>query len=125
MPKLTNITDEFTEPTGMFDEYTPVTASQEAQLRKQKHVNIRSFVPDQPSSAVRMLQMDHLNMFYLNGKHLSTFSGARIVVINNEGWTYGEVGPQADRNNWNGIVVECDPAISSETTTQSVITQNG
>ena len=123
MSELTNISDEFTEPTGMFTEYAPVASSQEEQLRKQKHVNIRSFVPDTPSGTVRMLQMDRLNMFYLDGKQISTFSGAKIVVINNEGWTLGSVTQQTDRNMWTGIKLNVPKEVVVATI--SVISQNG
>lgn len=170
---IVEITDEFVEPTGEWKGYTAIPIAQETALREQKHVNIRSFVPDLAAAQVTMLLMDRLTMFYLDGepaqswsaakeynpdevveilgiKYLSlkkgtnkeppnaeywkvTSSGgelgryshdsipsAKVVVVNNESWTFGTVGPQSDRNNWNGIKVEC--AANQTTTTQSVIT---
>lgn len=170
------ITDEFTEPYGEFNGYSAILKEQNEALRGQKHVDIRSFVPDTPSSQVTMLLMDRLTMFYLDGepaeqwsstvkyhpgdvieigsiKYLSikesegvkppnaeywqatgqtggeigrytsdTTPPAHVVVIDNEHWSFGTVGPQADRNNWNGISVPV-PA-NTEVATQSVITFN-
>lgn len=48
---------------------------------------------------------------------------AHVVVVNNEAWTFGTVGPQSDRNNWNGISMTCKANV--ETITQSVMTQSG
>lgn len=123
MPDLTPITDEFTEAYGEFNEYAAISSAQQEQLNKQKHVDIRSFVPDQPSSVVKMLFMDRLNMFYLDGKSIGTFSEAKIVVVNNEGWTSGAVTQQTDRNMWTGITVAVPK--ETEVSTQSVIGQNG
>lgn len=130
MPKPIDITDEFLDPAGEWTNYDAIPFNQEEALREQKHVDIRSFVPDLPSARVTMLLTDRLTMFDLDGKEIATLSSgtfppARVIVVNNEEWTFGTVGPQTDRNNWNGISVECDPAISSITTTQSVIRQNG
>lgn len=123
------ITDEFLDPLGEWDGYSSITTQNEA-LREQKHVDIRSFVPDQPAAQVTMYFLDRLTMSALDKSEIGTLSSdaspsAKVTVVNNEGWTFGTVGPQSDRNNWNGIKVECDPAISVITTTQSVITQNG
>jgi len=122
MPSV-ELTDEFTEPYGEFIKYSSINVSQQQALGEQKHVDIRSFVPDQPSAVVKMLFMDRLNMFYLDGKSLSTFSEAKIVVVNNEGWTSGTVTQQTDRNMWTGIKVSVPK--ETEVSTQSVIKQNG
>lgn len=170
------ITDEFTEPYGEFASYSALTKAQNEALRGQKHVDIRSFVPDRPSSQVTMLLMDRLTMFYLDGepaeqwasgktyhpgevvekgsaKYLSIKEGvgkeppnaeywkatgetggeigrytkdtsppAHVVVVDNEHWTFGAVGPQSDRNNWNGISINCLAGV--EVASQSIITFN-
>lgn len=118
------ISDEFTEPTGEWTNYAAINTEQNEALRKQKHVDIRSFENKKLSTPTTMLLMDRLVMAEMDGAEIGSFELA-LPVVNNEGWSYGEVGPQSDRNNWNGIKVVCDPAISAETTTQSVITQNG
>lgn len=173
------LTDEFTEPTGQWENYAAINPEQNEALREQKHVDIRSFVPDKPAAQVNMLLMDRLSMYTLDGfagtpwnstveyqigavveyeigeeKHtyraiavstnkvptnatywtqiespgakLARISDdatppARVIVKNNEGWSYGEVGPQSDRNNWNGITVVCKA--NQTTATQSVITE--
>lgn len=119
------ITDEFTDPFGRWLNYNVIPLVQEEQLKVQEHVDIRSFVPEKPSAQVTMFLMDRLTMFSLDGGELGLYShdttpSAKVIVINNEGWTFGSVGPQTDRNNWNGIKVEC--AANQTTTTQSVIT---
>lgn len=127
-PINVEITDEFQHPTGEWTNYTGIVAIQNVALRQQKHANIRSFVPDKPAALITMLLLTRLTMYDLDQRELGTISsdvGARSVVVNNEGWTFGTVGPQADRSNWNGISVECDPAKSALTVTQSVIVQNG
>lgn len=47
---------------------------------------------------------------------------ARVVVIDNEHWTFGSFGPQSDRNNWNGIQITCSANVV--TPSQSIITFN-
>lgn len=130
MNKPVEITDEFTEIDGEWSGYDVIPINQNEAFRKQKHVDIRSFVSEQLGTQVIMLYMDRLSISFLDGKEIGDFSSdaspaARILVVNNEGWTFGTVAPQTDRNNWNGISVVCDPEISGVTTTQSVITQNG
>lgn len=125
------ITDDFDQPRGEWSNYTTWSLEHNIALLKMAHVDIRSFVPDQPSAYVNMLFMDRLTMFALDGdgtNELSLYTHdttppAHVIVINNEGWSYGEVGPQSDRNNWNGIKFTC-PA-GQVTTSQSVITANG
>lgn len=125
MPNLIEITDEFLEPNGEWKRgYDAIATVQEEALRKQKHVDIRSFVPDLPAAAITMYIMDRFSMFSLDGNELGAYSHdatppAKIVIKDNEGWTFGAVGPQKDRNNWNGITIECKA--NQTTTTQSVI----
>lgn len=172
------LTDEFTEPTGEWENYSAINREQNGALREQKHVDIRSFVPDKPAAQVNMLLMDRLTMYSLDGfagplwnstveyligdvveyetggnkktyraiaastnkvptetsywteiespgAKLARISSnatppARVIVKNNEGWTYGEVGPQSDRNMWNGLKMTCKA--NQTTTSQSVIT---
>jgi hypothetical protein len=171
------ITDEFVEPYGEFKNgYAAINKAQQEALREQKHVDIRSFVPDKPSAQVNMLFMDRLTMYYLDGEPATAWNSAieyhpgevvekssvkyvsikvgtnheppnaeywskagepagelsrytkdtsppaHVVVINNEGWTFGAVGPQSDRNNWNGISIVC--AANVVTPSQSIITFN-
>lgn len=124
MSSIVEITDEFTEPLGQWLNYDAISLNQEEQLRDQKHVDIRSFVPDLTSAQVTMFMMDRLTMFSLDEGELGMYShdalpSARIIVLSNEGWTFGSVEPQADRNNWNGISFKCEA--NQTTTTQSVI----
>lgn len=118
------ITDEFIDPLGRWVNYDSIPSVQEEQLKVQEHVDIRSFVPDKPAAEVTMFMMDRLTMFSLDKSELGLYShdsipSAKVVVIDNEGWTFGSVGPQSDRNNWNGISFEC--IANQTTTTQSVI----
>lgn len=176
------ITDEFADNLGEWFGYASIDQTQQTALREQKHVDIRSFVPDQPAAAFNMLFMDRLSMYNLDGfigkpwnatityqigdvveyetggvkkvyraietstnkvpnsnpsfwteipspgAKLSRISSnaspaARVIVQGNEQWTFGEVGPQSDRNNWNGIKVTCKA--NQTTTTLSVIAENG
>lgn len=72
------ITDEFTEPYGEFKNgYAAIAKEQNEALRGQKHVDIRSFVPDKPSAQVNMLFMDRLTMFYLDGEPALAWSSAK------------------------------------------------
>lgn len=124
------ITDEFTEANGEWSGYSAINQTQNQGLREQKHVNLRSFQPYKLSAQIKMLLLDQFTMFALDNTELATYSStesvkAKIAIVNNENWTYGTVAPQSDRNNWYGIKVECDPEVSSVTTTQSVITQSG
>jgi hypothetical protein len=119
------ITDEFLESYGGWENYDALPGGANEALRNQEHVDIRSFVPDKPATQVTMLLMDRLAMGNLDNTELGVYTSnatppATVIVVNNEGWTYGDVGPQADRNNWNGITVNC--AAEAITTTQSVIT---
>lgn len=120
------ITDEFYETDGQWFQYDAVPTSQRGALRTQKHTNIRSFVNDSRAAEVIMLYMDRLTMHDLDGKALSDFTvdaatPASVIVLANEQWSNGTVGPQSDRNNWNGISVTCDTSKSNLTITQSVI----
>lgn len=126
MTEPIELTDEFTNPVGEWTDYNVIPLTQEEGLRKQHHVDIRSFVPDQPATKVRMFDMDRFSISVMDNKQLALFSSnelppAHIIVVNNEGWTYGKVGPQEDRNNWNGISFECNAEVT--TATQSIITQ--
>lgn len=118
------LTDEFTNILGEWINYSSISLAQEEQLRLQKHIDIRSFVPDKYAAQVTMFMMDRLTMFSMDNSELGLYSRdsvspAKIIVKDNEGWTFGSVGPQSDRNNWNGIEVEC--LANQITTTQSVI----
>lgn len=124
------ITDEFNNELGEWNNYDVIPIAQEEGLKTQKHVDIRSFVSELPASLIEMLFLDRLSMYELDNLTLEDISSdgspsARLIVENDESWSAGEVGPQSDRNNWNGIKIECDPEVSEVTTTQSVITQNG
>lgn len=125
MSNFAEITDEFAEPNGEWTDYQSIVPEQNEAIRTQKHVDIRSFVPDKPAIQVSMFVMDGKTMLDLDGGEISLFThdsipSATIFIANNEGWTYGTVGPQSDRHNWNGIKAKC-PA-GQVTTTQSVIT---
>lgn len=122
------ITDEFVSPFGEWKNYDAVPLAQRQPLKKQRHTDIRSFVFAEPASEVIMLLMDQLSMFDLTGQHIGNYSSdadAIIIVQENEGWTFGTVDRQSDRNNWKGISIECDTTKSNLTTTQSVIKTNG
>lgn len=133
MKSSIELTDEFNQPTGEWIGYSSIDREQNEALRNQKHVDIRSFVPDLPAARVNMLFMDRFAMYTLDGEggkgtELAQYSSdstppAHMVVVNNESWTFGEVGPQEDRNNWDGITVTCKAG--QVTTTQSIITFNG
>lgn len=121
------ITDEFSRKDGRWFQYGAVPLDQRDQFYRQKHVNIRSFVSDELAAPVTMLFMDLLTMEDLDDKAISTFTSdtspkAKLVVQENENWTFGATERQADRKNWFGITVECDTSISNLTTTQSVMT---
>lgn len=124
------ITDEFKQGTGEWLNYVAAPIAQRKALPNQKHVNIRSFNNEKRSIDVNMYIMDGFVMHELNGNQLGVYSSdqvppARILIENGESWTFGDVERQADRNNWNGITVECDTSTSNLTTTESVITVNG
>lgn len=123
--KSIDLTDEFTEPTGEWSGYSAITKGETQGLREQKHVDIRSFNPDKPGGQVNMIFLDRLTMTTLDASEMGNLSSsvtARVIVTNNEEWSFGEVGVQSDRNNWNGIKVECKA--NQTTTTQSVIKQH-
>lgn len=118
MTKPIDITDEFQEPNGEWENYTSIVPIQNEALRKQKHVDLRSFVPDKAAAKLSMFFLDSFSMGRLDEGEIELYEST-IVTGNVEHWSHGTVAAQSDRNNWNGIKLTC--AANTTTTTESVV----
>lgn len=112
--------EEFTDPLGRWGNYDTEDLDQRDQLVKQEHVDLRSFVNDVVTHPASMLDLDQILLTTLDGDTMGDLEGF-IVTRSGEGWTAGTLGPQSDRNNWDGISLECTTVGLGITTTASVM----
>lgn len=100
------IRDEFDDDQGRLYNYDCYDEAQRKQLAKQKHVDIRSFVQTDTFVPSNLGRLDQLSMGVLDTMTMSSV-GSPVLYQKGEAWTVGTVTPQADRNSWNGISMNC------------------
>lgn len=108
MSNVVPISDEFDERAGRWFNYNARSTPSLYGLLGQKHVDIRSFVQTAQLTERRMLDLDQVAISTLNTFRMKDLSGS-YAYHNGESWTSGVVGKQADRRNWNGMVLNCPP----------------
>lgn len=106
------ISEEFDNPQGAFTNYDAYDVSQRAALAKQRHVDIRSFVQtDLLSEPLTMSDLGVITMTGLDGYTMTGLETGAAPYYSGEHWaiTAGTgtlvVGPQSDRNHWNGLAL--------------------
>lgn len=110
--------------TGDYAEWDGVvlfSLSQQIQLQKQKHVDIRVFNNSDFYTQIVMLYLNTTQMQFLNSQQMSNLNG-NIVIRYGEQWSgpgTQVVGKQADRNNWYGLTLPC--TANATTTTTSIL----
>lgn len=127
IPTKIPIRGEFDDLEGRLQNFDAYDVAQRVQIRKQKHVNIRSFVQDQVMVPTNMFALDQQTMVVLNTQTMGDLNSKdasgnllfTIAVKPGEAWTNGAVGKQSDRNNWRGLSLTCQGG--STTTTESVL----
>lgn len=113
------LTEEFTEPDGEFTYYDAIPVTQQTQLRKQKHVDIRSMYGDASTVSivardVYMLFVDSLSMNDLSLIQMEELD-AQVTIKEGEQWSVGTWSQDATRHHWNVLSIPCtsgSPAIS-------------
>lgn len=121
------ITEEFTEPVAEYTNYEAIPIEHKQQIRRQRHINLRSFVGDTTTFEdlarfVNMLYMDSLSMSSLADKKMNVLSVdllARATVRQGERWTAGTCAKDPTRNNWYGL--SWDVVAGSVNIAQSII----
>jgi len=111
------IGEEFEDEQGRFRYYDAVSRSQQEQLYKQVHADIRCFDNNDVTTLTPMLYLDLLSMNLLDLKQVGALGGS-VTVRYGEQWTQGTVGPNVDRNNTSGLEFSCTTGTN---TTQSVL----
>ena len=109
------IGDDFKNEEGRWPNYDAIDLNQREQLTKQKHVDLRSFVQTDTTVRINMLYLDLRDMAGLNSRNMNALNGS-VAVRKGEQWSAGSVGPQADRNNVNGLSLTCTVAGNPNTT---------
>lgn len=112
------IREEFKDPLGRFSNYDTYDQAQRLQLAQQAHVDIRSFVQDDTTLPISMLELDTLTMLDLDGETMGDLE-ATDIIVQGEHWSAGTVGVQTDRNNVLGLSLSCTTGAN---TTSSVST---
>lgn len=110
------ITEEWKGLHG-YDHYNAVPAAQAIQLRKQNHVNIRSFFGDLLTTnllgrPVYMLFLDSLTMDDLADIKMTALD-AQVTVREGEQWSVGTWARDASRKNWNVLSITCTANVPS------------
>lgn len=121
-----DVREDFKHEEGKFENYTALgTTTQQTQLQKQKHVDLRSFVKGDVTVRVNMLSLSLLSVVALDQKTMSNLNGS-VSVRADERWTNQDTsvttGAQADRNNWNGLQMTCVTTENPNTTTSIMVT---
>jgi PKD repeat protein len=111
------IRDEFTDPNGQFVNYDCYDPTQAAQINKQQHVDIRSFIPA-ATHTLTMLDFDALAMSALESDTMTTLESTTATTRPTESWSSGAVGTTAF-NNWRGLTLTL---ANGTNTTSSVMT---
>lgn len=111
MPQVDNPITEEWRTLFDFANYSAVDIPQAAQLRDQKHVNIRSFYGDDDLIAVAtrdvyMLFMDTLTMDDLTTISVQQLDGT-ITVREGEQWTQGTWERDPARKSWHTVTITC------------------
>lgn len=102
--------DLFEEFEDNFRDYDTANDAQLNQLRKQEHVDLRSFESHEIRVPINMLYLDLLSMLTMNLHTVGDLDGD-ISVRSGEQWTNTGtsviVSRQGDRNNANGLSMAC------------------
>jgi hypothetical protein len=111
------IQEDFDSQPGVWSNYDAYSTAQKFALPKQKHVDIRVFEADAERAPLEMIHMNSMTMDLLNGQTMLDLTGD-VIIRSAEAWSEGVIEPQADRNNWNGLTLECTAGVN---VTESVI----
>lgn len=114
------LSEEFDEQDGRFENYDSYDSAQALQLRKQAHVDIRSFVPPVPT-VLTMFEIDQITIGNLDAMTMTDIEGSVTTNHLDEAWTSGVVAAQADRNHWYGLTLNC---VAGANVTKSVMPDN-
>ena len=115
--KVVPVQEDFDSPQGAWSNYDAYSTAQKFAIPKQRHVDIRSFESDHERSSLTMVHLNNMTMDELNQQTMLDLT-SNVIVRRAEPWTEGEVAPQADRNHWNGLTLECSTGVN---VTESVI----
>jgi len=113
------LSDEFSSPTGEWNNFTTKDLAQLGQIQAQKHTDIRSFYP---AKTIRnyLVFLNQSTVSSLDGQAINNI-GQSFTLIPSENWDSGQIGVQTDRNNWYGISLTCS---TGTTTTATSLTPN-
>lgn len=111
------IQEDYDAASGALTNYDAYSTTQKFALDRQKHVDIRTFEPDEERIRVRMIHLNILDMANLNTRTMADLNGT-VTSRAAEQWTNGTVAVAADRNNWTGITLAL---VAGTNTTESVL----
>lgn len=104
--------EDFNDPSGRLVNYDSYDIAQKAQIDKQRHIDIRTFVQDTESVPQPLRNLDTQTIASLDAQPLSTLE-SYTVIRRNENWSAGAVGVQLDRNDWTGLSLTCPVGITT------------
>lgn len=111
---MSNITEEFTDDLGQFVDYDAYDVDVSELVRKQKHIDIRSFRQDNIARHLTVFDMSQFTMDELDDLTMDELDNLSITTVEGEGWSAGTVGPQTDRRNWLGLSLATSGTASTE-----------
>lgn len=109
--------DDFANAVGQFPNYDTYDSGQRTQLARQKHVDLRSFVPG-PGTSFTMFSLDPDTILTMDTLSMTALESGQPFGPN-EAWTAGTLGPITGYNGFTGLSLSCTTGANA---TQSVMT---